>query len=502
MSNENPQLARALADYHIPELVRLNALPLSQAIHAREVSCREVMAAYLDHIETVNPVFNAIISLRDGDNLMAEADACDRQLDRGESRGWLHGIPQAIKDLAVTAGIPSTFGSPLLKDNIPEQDGIMVSRMRRDGAIFIGKTNTPEFGLGSQTHNPVFGATRNGHDLSRTSGGSSGGAAVSLITRMLPVADGSDFMGSLRNPSAFNNIFGFRPSFGRVPQGPVLDVFGHQLATEGPMGRTVTDVARLLVTQSGPDPRFPLSLSQDLQISPGELSRDFTGKRIGWLGDLQGYLPMEDGVLALCEEGLRTFVDMGCRVEEAILGFAPEKLWQSWLVLRHWAMAGALMPFYQDPEKRRLLKPEACWEVENGLKLSAMDVHDANMIRTDWYHSFRLLFQQYDYLVLPSAQVFPFPHELPWPKSIAGRNMDTYHRWMEVVVPASLSGCPVISVPAGFNANGMPMGMQIIGPPRADLEVLQLAHVYELATGDWISAVPPTFPESPLSRAE
>jgi len=480
----------SLAEYQMPDLVTLSAESLSRAIHSRDVSCREVMTAYLAHIEAINPAVNAIISMRDGESLLDEADLRDRQLARGESQGWLHGIPQAIKDLALTAGMASTFGSPLLRDNVPAEDGIMVSRIRKAGAVFIGKTNTPEFGLGSQTHNTVFGATRNAYDQRLTSGGSSGGAAVALALRMLPVADGSDLMGSLRNPAAFNNVFGFRPSFGRVPQGPVPDVFGHQLATEGPMGRHVTDVARLLDIQAGPDPRAPLALPASPQGFAEALASDMTGSRIGWLGDLQGYLPMEDGVLAVCETALGTFRDLGCAVEPLTLDVAPERLWECWLTLRHWAVAGALLPFYQDPAKRALLKAEAQWEVESGFRLSAMDVHDANVTRTNWHHLLCQVFERYDYLVLPSAQVFPFPHDLPWPRSIAGRTMDTYHRWMEVVVPGSLSGCPVISVPAGFNPQGKAMGLQVIGRQQADLAVLQLAFAYEQAASSWLGRLP------------
>ncbi|GAA3541532.1 amidase [Zobellella aerophila] len=474
----------------MPELVQLEALALSRAIRSRAVSCREVMQAYLAHIEAVNPQVNAIVSLQDGERLLAQADERDRQLARGEYLGWLHGIPQAIKDLSPSAGIRTTLGSPLFRDHVPEQDGTMVSRIRREGAIFIGKTNTPEFGLGSQTYNTVFGATRNAYDHGRTAGGSSGGAAVALAMRMLPVADGSDMMGSLRNPAAFNNVFGFRPSFGRVPYGPAPDVFGQQLATEGPMGRSVADVARLLATQAGPDPRAPLAIAEDPAVFAGKLFRDFSGARIGWLGDWQGYLPMETGVLSLCEQALQHFGELGCEVEPLVPEFDPASLWQCWLTLRHWAVAGNLGELYADPGKRALLKPEARWEVEGGLALSALDVHKANLIRSAWYQSLRLLFERYDFLVLPTAQVFPFEVTEPWPKHIQGTVMDSYHRWMEVVIPGTLSGCPVANLPAGFNAAGLPMGLQVIGPHQADLAVLQLAHAYEQTAGDWLKRLP------------
>lgn len=490
MHTTPPSPTTAAGDYRLPEIVGWDALPLSRAIHAREVSCREVMATYLAHIAVFNPRVNAIVSLRDEEALLAEADERDRELARGASRGWLHGIPQAIKDLSATAGIPTTLGSPLFADQVPSRDGIMVERIRRAGAIVIGKTNTPEFGLGSHTYNPVFGATRNAYDPTRTAGGSSGGAAAALAMRLLPVADGSDMMGSLRNPAAYHNIFGFRPSFGRVPHGPQPEVFGHQLATEGPMGRTVADLARLLATQAGPDPRVPLSIAEDPAVFAGDLERDVRGLRLGWLGDWQGYLPMEEGVLSLCERALGTFRALGCEVEPLVPDFDPARLWECWVTLRQWAVAGNLGEAFLDPARRERLKPEAQWEVEGGLARSALDVHRANLTRSAWYACLLELFEHYDYLVLPTAQVFPFPVEQTWPKAIAGRPMDTYHRWMEVVIPGSLSGCPVISLPAGFNDAGLPMGIQVIGRHQADLAVLQLARAYERASGDLLGRLP------------
>ncbi|MFG6179237.1 amidase [Halomonas sp. THAF12] len=474
----------------LPEIVQWDALSLSRAIHAREVSCREVMSSYLAHIEACNPRVNALVSLQDGERLMAEADERDRELARGVSRGWLHGIPQAIKDLSATAGIRTTLGSPLFADQVPTRDGIMVERIKRAGAIVIGKTNTPEFGLGSQTYNPLFGATRNAFDPAKCAGGSSGGAAAALAMRLLPVADGSDMMGSLRNPAAYHNVFGLRPSFGRVPHGPQPEVFGHQLATEGPMGRTVADVAQLLATQAGPDPRMPLSIVEDPAAFAGDLEGEARGLRIGWLGDWQGYLPMEPGVLPLCERALGTFRELGVEVEAVVPDFDPARLWQAWVTLRQWAVAGNLGEAFLDPAKRDRLKPEAQWEVEGGLALSALDVHRANLTRSAWYACLLELFEDYDYLALPTAQVFPFDVDTPWPRTIAGREMDTYHRWMEVVIPGSLSGCPVISLPAGFSDTGLPMGIQVIGRHQADLAVLRLARAYEAANEALLSRRP------------
>jgi amidase len=479
------RVSLAPAQLSLNDLVAADALQLSEWIRLRQVSCREVMSAFLDHIERVNTQANAIVSLRERTTLLAEADERDARLARGEYLGWMHGMPQAPKDLTPTADIPYTQGSPLFRNEVPTADSLMAARMRARGAIFIGKTNTPEFGLGSNTYNTVFGTTLNAYDPTRSAGGSSGGTAVALALRMLPVADGSDMMGSLRNPAGWNNVFGFRPSQGRVPSVPAHDLFFDQLGFAGPMGRNVPDLAMLLSTQAGYDARAPLSIADDPARFTGSLERDFGCARIGWLGDYDGYLPMEDGVLALCETALKDFESTGCKVEAARPDFAMERLWQTWLTLRHFSCAGRIGAIYRDPEKRALLKPEAQWEVERGLKLSGEDVWNATVTRSQWYNAVLSLFERYDYLVLPSAQLFPFDASEHWPKSIAGRTMDTYHRWMEVVIGGSLAGLPVISVPAGFNAQGLPMGLQVIGKPQADLSVLQLAHAYDRVT-QWV----------------
>lgn len=474
------------------EILALGALALSRAIHARELSCREVMDAYLAQIDAANPVVNAIVSHRDHEVLMEEAGECDRELAAGRSRGWLHGIPQAIKDLSATRDLPTSMGSPLFKGQVPQQDGIMVRRMREAGAIFVGKTNTPEFGLGSQTYNRVFGATRNAFDPALCAGGSSGGAAAALAMRMLPVADGSDMMGSLRNPAAYHNLFGMRPSFGRVPHGPGPDIFGHQLATEGPMARSVGDLARLLATQAGAHPRAPLSLADDPErlADPFDDADAASGLRIGWLGDWQGYLAMEEGVLDVCQGALSVFERLGARVEPVVPEMSPERLWQSWLVLRQWAVAGSLSEVWADDSRRCQLKPEACWEVEQGMGRTALDVHRANVERSAWYACLLGLFERFDALALPSAQVFAFDVDTPWPGQIAGRTMDTYHRWMEVVIAGSLSGCPVINLPAGFNPHGQAMGVQLIAPHRRDRDLLRWAHAFEQAAPDWLEREP------------
>ncbi|MDY7531468.1 amidase [Pseudomonas sp. Bout1] len=472
-------------------IVGLDAIELSRAIHARQVSCHEVMQAYLAQVERFNPAVNALVSLRSDEDVLAEAVQRDRELDQGRSRGWMHGMPQAIKDLAATQGLRTTLGSPLFAEHIPQYDAISVARVRASGAIIIGKTNVPEFGLGSQTYNSVFGTTGNAYDPRLVAGGSSGGAAVALALRMLPVADGSDMMGSLRNPAAFNNVFGLRPSFGRVPYGPTPELFIQQLGTEGPMGRSVADVARLLSVQAGYDPRVPLSLKEDPAVLGEPLQRDFKGARLGWLGDYNGYLPMEDGVMSLCESALKDFTALGCEVEHCQPDFSLERLWQTWLVHRHWLIQGSLGAAYADPQKRALLKPEAQWEVQGGLQLSAADVYQASVSRSDWYRALGKLFERYDFLLLPTAQVFPFDAQQPWPRIVAGREMDTYHRWMEVVIGPTLAGLPSMNVPVGFNPRGLPMGLQIIGPAQADRAVLQLAYAHEQLTR-WVQRRPPT----------
>ncbi|MDE1165079.1 MAG: amidase [Pseudomonas sp.] len=474
---------------NVSELVLLQAHELAEKIRLREVSCREVMHTYLAHIERFNPRVNALISLQPADDLLAQADARDAELTRGIYHGWMHGLPHAVKDLSLTRGIRTTLGSPLYKDFIPDHDGIMVERLKKAGAIIIGKSNTPEFGLGSHTYNPVFGATGCAYDPSKTAGGSSGGAAAALAMHLVPVADGSDMMGSLRNPAAFNNIFGFRPSQGRVPFDDSADLFVDQLGYEGPMARSVRDAAMLLSVQAGFDARAPLSIAESGAGFAGELARDFKGSRIGWLGDFNGYLPMEGGILELCEKAFAHFESLGCTVEQAACDFAPQRLWDCWRTLRHWMVAGSLGRHYNDPDKRSRLKPEACWEVENGLRLSASDVYQASVTRTEWYRAISRLFERYDYLLLPSAQVFPFDKSLAWPQSVNGVSMDTYHRWMEVVIPGTLSGCPVANVQVGFNAQGLPMGLQIIGKHHADMAVLQIAHAYEQAS-QWFKRCP------------
>lgn len=448
----------------------LSAGTLSSALAAGELSAAALMEATLARIDAVNPALNAIVSLRPRTELMAEAEAADV----APRRGWLHGIPVAVKDLADTAGLRTTYGSPLFADHVPEVDDPFVARLRAAGAIIIGKTNTPEWGLGSHSFNPVNGTTLNAFDATRSAGGSSGGGAVALAARMLAVADGSDMMGSLRNPAAWNDIYGLRPSWGLVPGKPDGDLFLHQLATDGPMARNPRDLAGLLDVMAGPHPLQPLSRAAQGRFTDA-LEAPFEGARIGWIGDWAGHYPLEDGVSALCEAALGRFEAAGCHVEPVVPEFDPAALWQAWLTLRGFAVSNKLFAIHADPARRAQLKPEAIWEVEQGLGLSARDVHLASVVRSDWYRALVDLFARYDALALPSAQCFAFPAEWRWPETLAGRAMDTYHRWMEIVVPASLVGVPAISVPAGFDPRDLAMGVQLIGPPGGDAGLLRLA---------------------------
>ncbi|GGW36485.1 amidase [Gemmobacter lanyuensis] len=465
-------------------LTDLSATELSRRIAAREVKPSEVMEAHLARVAAVNGAVNAVVSLRDADELMAEA----RAADEAPRRGWLHGIPVAVKDLVAVRGLRTTWGSPLYADHVPGTDDLIATRMRAAGAIFTGKTNTPEWGHGSHSFNPVFGVTRNPYDLARTAGGSSGGAAAALAARMVWVADGSDMMGSLRNPAAFCNVYGFRPSYGLVPSDAVGDTFMATLATEGPMARNVEDLARFLEVLAGENPEVPFGRAGEPFAA--RLEMDLRGKRIGWLGDWGGAFGCAPGILERCEAGLRVLNDLGAEVVPVAPPFPAEKLWQAWLTLRAFLNAGAKGALYADPAKRTLLKPETQWEIEQGLRVTAAEVHEASVIRSRWYARAAKLFRSHDALVMPAAQVWPFAADLRWPTQIGARAMDTYHRWMEVVVPVSLIGLPSLALPCGFGPQGLPMGMQLIGPFGADARVLAMGQQYHLAT-DWPGRQPP-----------
>lgn len=455
------------------DITELSASNLSMAIQRKEVSCAEVMQAYLSRIHRYNPVYNAIVSLVEDDELLNQARRADAELARGEYRGWMHGMPHAIKDVRGAAGLPFTSGSPLYAERVAETDHPLAAAIRGAGAIFIGKTNVPEFGLGSQSYNPVFGATGSAWNPALTSGGSSGGAASGLGTHMLPSADGSDTMGSLRNPGAFNGVIGFRPSIGVTAEQRPGE---RSISTTGPMGRNTADAIRLLKTlavKPVPESYSPMNLSE---------------VRIGWMGNLDNYLAMESGVTELCEVSLNSLSSAAAKVDAVQPQFNLSDLWLAWTTIRHSGRTG-YYDNYNDPESRALMKPELQWEIEQSFVLTDSDRGLANRIRNDWYQELDRLFNEYDFLALPSAQVFPYPKAIHWPEEISGRQMDTYHRWMEVVILASMGGIPVINLPVGSDELGRPMGMQIMGRFGEDKRVLEFALAYEQVT-DYVQRRP------------
>ncbi|WP_127112318.1 amidase [Shimia sediminis] len=445
------------------------------ALQSGEITCEGLMASTLAQIEAVNTEINAVVSLRAREGLMAEARAADAV--PLQQRGALHGLPFAVKDLAVLAGVVCSNGSPLFADDVPEEDETMVARLRAAGVIFVGKTNVPEFGLGSHSYNPVFGVTRNPYDPSRTAGGSSGGAAAALATRMVALADGSDMMGSLRNPAAYCNVYGFRPGWGVVPREPGGETCLQQLSTSGPMARSPRDLALMMSVIAAPNPLVPHNVpAQDWTMDPPE---SWQGLRVGWLGDWGGAYDMEPGILELCQEALQ---GSGGKIDTLDPPFSAEDLWESWTTLRHWAISSELGPLYEDAQTRDALKPAARWEIERGMALDISAINRATTLRSRWYETLAGLLQDYDALALPVAQVWPFPAEWDWPREINGKEMDTYHRWMEVVVPVSLAGVPAISLPVGFGNTGLPMGVQLFTANGRDLDLLNWAETWHRAT--------------------
>ena len=472
----------AMAAVKPGDITALNAVALQKAIRTRAVSCVEVMGAYLDRIEQVNPAHNAIVALQPREALIRQAGERDAQLARGEAVGPLHGFPHAVKDLQAVKGIRYTQGSPVYRDTVAAADSLMVERLRAAGVVFIGKTNTPEFGLGSHTFNPVYGVTRNAYDPTKSAGGSSGGAAVALALNMAPLADGSDYAGSLRNPAGWNAVYGFRTSIGRVAA-HVREDWLPSMGVQGPMARNVADLALLLSVQAGFDSRAPLSIDGDGSDFRPPIRGDVKGRRIAWAGDFGGFTPNEPGVLETCRGALKTFAALGCVVEDAYPAFDLEKVWGSFIRLRGWQQGGNLLDIYNDPARRPLLKPEAVLEVETGLKLSAFDVLADSIVRSDWTQAVRRFFERYDYLIAPTAQLFPFDAAETWPRTVAGRPMRTYHEWMQAVCLVTMSGCPALAAPAGFGPGGLPMGIQVVAPVHHELDCLQLAFAYEQASG-------------------
>ena len=472
------------------QITALDAGTMLQLIRTRRLSCVEVMNAHLDRVEALNPSVNAIVALQDRADLIRQAQACDARLAKGEAVGPLHGLPHAVKDLTAVKGIAFTQGSLIYRNTVASADAVQAERLRRAGVIFIGKTNTPEFGLGSHTFNSVYGATRNAWDLTKSAGGSSGGAAVALALGMVPLADGSDFAGSLRNPAGWNNVYGFRPSIGRV-SAPGRDVWLPAMGVTGPMARTVSDLALLLSVQAGYDARSPLSMESSGAEFAGKLQSVVRGKRIAWAGDFRGEVPYEAGVLDTCRPALKAFEKLGCHVEEACPDFPAERVWDTFVQLRGWMQGANIASHAADATSRSQLKPEAIFEIEQGARLSAYEISALSAIRSDWSRAVREFFERYDYWIMPTAQVFPFAVEERWPASIAGVPMRTYHEWMQAVCLVTMSGCPALAAPAGFGTNGLPMGIQIIAPVHREMDCLQLAFAYQQARGAELARLSP-----------
>lgn len=460
------------------DLVALCATELAALLASGEVAAREVVAAHLRRIEEVDGRINAIVTRTPELALEAAARADDAHA-HGASLGVLHGLPIAHKDLNETAGIRTTYGWPATRDFVPAESSLVVERLWAAGAIPVGKTNVPELGAGSQTFNRIFGATRNPYDLAKTVGGSSGGAAAALAARMVPIADGSDMGGSLRNPAAFSNVVGFRPSPGRVPSHPKLDIWGH-LSTEGPMARTVADVALLLQAMAGPDPRSPIALDDPGSVFAGRLDPPRLPVRVAWAPTLGG-LPVAPVVRDTLSTVPKVLDGLGWHVQEACPDLRDaEEIFQ---VRRAWAFELNHGPDYDtDPA---MFKDTIRWNIEEARRRSLSDHADAVRKHAGLYHRVREFFEHHDVLVCPTTQVAPFDVEQEWVHEIDGVPMTTYIEWMRSCTDVTVMGCPSISLPAGFTPDGLPVGVQFVGRPRGDRDLLAMAAAYEAATGFW-----------------
>ena len=454
----------------------LTARELRAALGRREVSAREVLAAHLDQIARLNPQINAVVTL-DEDRALAAAAVADELAASGAELPALHGLPVAHKDLHETAGLLTTYGSPLRAGYVPDQDALVIERMRRAGVITIGKTNVPEFGAGSHTFNPLFGATRNPYDPSKSAGGSSGGTAAALACGLHPLGDGSDMGGSLRNPASFCNVAGFRPSPGRVPSWPALLGWG-TMGVSGPMARTVADAALLLSVQAGPDPRSPIALETPGTRFAEPLDFDPRGLRVAFSPDLGGLVPVEPEVAAAVTGAARVFAGMGAEVTEASPDFTGAD--EVFRTLRAWnfeATFGALEQQHPDQFKATLRD-----NIAQGRVLTGRDLSRAEEVHTVLFHRVREFFTRYDLVLLPVSQVLPFDVDLEYPAEINEVPMADYLDWMQSAYLVSVTGCPALSVPAAFSSGGLPIGVQLVGPHHADFAVLQAGHAFEQAT--------------------
>jgi amidase len=458
------------------EICFMRAVDILDAIRRKNLSAREVMYAHLKQINRVNTKVNAVVTLVQEDQLMAQAAAADEALANGRWLGPLHGLPVAVKDLHETKGIRTTFGSPLHKDYVPEFDCRVVQREKEAGAIVIGKTNVPEFGLGSQTFNPVFGPTRNPYDVTKTCGGSTGGGSVAVACGMVPLADGSDMGGSLRNPPNFCNIVGIRPSAGRVSNIPT-QLGWSPFSVAGPVARNVTDCAFFLSVLAGFDLHSPISIDQTgAQFAQPLGNRSFEGVRVAMFKDLG--LPWEPEVKSAVQAQRRVFESLGCIVEDAEPDFSDAN--ESFLAWRHWSTElsyGDLIATHGDQ-----LNAYIHWHVEEGRKLTGPYLSRIEAKRTALYQRLCGFKGEYDFFVLPVNQVLPFDVNTHYPTEIAGVKMENYLAWMKSAYYISAAGNPAISVPCAFSPSGLPIGMQIVGRHHDEWGILQLAYAFEQAT--------------------
>ncbi len=477
LSVKNPSGFRELPSIPVnnQDLCFTSAVDLSVLIRKKKISAREVMEAHLGQIAKINEKVNAIITHVPEEQLLTQARAADESSAKGKWNGPLHGLPMAVKDLAETKGIRTTYGSPIWKDNIPAQDALLVERQKKAGAIIIGKTNVPELGMGSQTFNPLFGPTFNPYDLSKTCGGSTGGGAVALACGMMPLADGSDMGGSLRNPGSFCNVVGLRPSPGRVPV--VNSKLAWQgLAVQGPMARTVADCAFLFSIQAGPDSRSPISIHERGQVFSKPLDRDFKGVKIAFIKDLG--LPWEKEVMNAIQKQRHVFESLGCNVEENEPDMTDAN--ECFVNFRHWqyeVQYGDLLDANADK-----MNEYTKWHIAEGRKLTGPYLSRLEVRRSNLYRRMQKFLEQYEYLILPVSQVLPFDVRSPFPTEIEGIKMGTYLDWMRSSYYISVIGNPALSVPCAFSNSGLPIGLQIVGRQQADLEVLQLGYAFEQVT--------------------
>ena len=460
------------------EIYYMQANELVERIQKKDLTVAEIMDVHLTRIEKVNPLVNAVVTFLP-DQAMDQARELDKALARGEETGPLFGLPIAHKDLFLTKGMKTTLGSPIFKDFIPDQDQLIVERLKNAGAITIGKTNTPEFGAGSQTYNELFGETLNPYDFTKTCGGSSGGAAVALACGMLPLADGSDMGGSLRNPASFCNVVGFRPSPGRVPTWPSIAGW-FTLGVEGPMARTVKDAALMLSAIAGPDSRSPISISEPGRLFSRPLERDFKGTRLAWSRDLGG-LPVDLRVTEVIEGQRHVFQDFGCDIIDIHPDFTDAD--EIFKALRAWYVELSMDDLILKHKDK--IKETVIWNADEGKKLSGPDLGRIEAKRTRLYHRIREFMEKFDYLILPVSQVPPFDVKERYVKEINDEKMETYIDWMKSCYYITATGLPAISVPCGFTPEGLPVGVQIVGQHQDDFGVLQLAYAFEQNTFIW-----------------